>query len=34
MRCAAASVSRMTCGRGRGFGFDIGVGDAGVMSVI
>src|SRR5437588_1585436 len=34
MRCAAASVSRMTCGRGRGFSLDEGVGDAGVISVI
>src|SRR5260370_20160782 len=33
IRCAAASVSFMTCGRGRGFGFATGVGDAGVMSV-
>jgi hypothetical protein len=30
MRCAAASVSFMTCGRGRGFGLDAGVDVAGV----
>src|SRR6185312_6975798 len=31
IRAAAASVSFMTCGRGRGFGFAAGVGEAGVM---
>jgi hypothetical protein len=34
MRCAAASVSFITCGRGRSFGLDAGVGVAGVMSVM
>src|SRR3984885_9249975 len=34
IRCAAASVSFITCGRGRGFGFAAGVGELGVMSVI
>src|SRR5882757_2818888 len=34
IRCAAASVSFITCGRGRGFGLDTGVGEAGVMSVM
>jgi hypothetical protein len=34
MRWAAASVSFMTCGRGRGFGLAAGFGEAGVMSVI
>src|ERR1700722_19851227 len=34
MRSAAASVSFMTCGRGRGFGLAAGVGEAGVMSVM
>src|SRR5207247_744873 len=34
MRCAAASVSFMTCGRGRGFGLETGAGAAGVMSVM
>src|SRR5882757_10217655 len=34
IRCAAASVSFITCGRGRGFGLETGVGEAGAMSVI
>src|SRR5882757_156613 len=34
IRCAAACVSFITCGRGRGFGFDAGVVEAGVMSVM
>ena len=34
IRCAAASVSFMTCGRGRGFGLAAGAGEAGVMSVM
>jgi hypothetical protein len=34
IRCAAASVSFMTCGRGRGFGLAAGVGEAGVMFVM
>src|ERR1700694_3859674 len=34
MRCAAASVSFMTCGRGRGFALETGVGEVGVMSVM
>src|SRR5205823_14913098 len=34
IRCAAASVSFMTCGRGRGFGLAAGVGVAGVISVM
>ncbi len=33
-RWAAASVRRMTCGRGRGFGLADGVGEAGVMAVM
>ena len=32
IRCAAASVSFITCGRGRGFGLETDVGEAGVMS--
>jgi hypothetical protein len=34
IRCAAASVSFITCGRGRGFGLDAGVGELGVIFVI
>src|SRR6478736_4621405 len=34
IRAAAASVSLMTCGRGRGFGLEAGAGEAGVMSFI
>jgi hypothetical protein len=34
IRKAAASVSRITCGRGRGFGFDAGIVGAGVISVM
>src|SRR5215468_8509449 len=33
-RCAAASVSFMTCGRGRAFGLKTGVGDACLMSLM
>src|SRR5205823_11833136 len=34
MRAAAASVSFMTCGRGRGFGLGAGVFEAGVIPVM
>src|SRR5215471_13486492 len=33
-RCAAASVSFITCGRGRAFGLETGVGDGCVMSLM